>query len=490
MADSFDQFETLLREYISDTVVNLQLKDDDPSWNMMDTFEPDTIGGKRVYDTSASEFPAGYEAQYRVKVQSGGRIASGKFAGNTLAMMGKDKHLAMGQAASALYLDPTLTPLAAWIELRLILKRILGSVTVNHQQVTAQLASTPIEDVGSDYLEDATRRFRSHVVNVWYGAGDATLAQVNKSGGYTVLAADGGTEIVLDNGTYGRFMKGDLIVAGSDDADRTQRTGNISGFMRVVNIDTDSRTIYLQAQAGEGDITLSDDDHLILADTFDFAESTVAASSMVGEGVESLLINSGTYPGSTSPAFTSGLDVAHHSELKSFLQDDESAKINPTMDALTELLDKILDTGRDPPTAFISERSVWTLHAQLERENNALYNVPMGGTFQAAGGVAGPVLSHMEHRFQKFSSIRVRPNSVLGINPSTWRRYMPLGDRTIHWVYGTGPLSGIASIFGPVSTGTQLTELADAPFNAYLQFGCTDPRANFRRLGLNAQRDV
>jgi hypothetical protein len=114
----------------------------------------------------------------------------------------------------------------------------------------------------------------------------------------------------------------------------------------------------------------------------------------------------------------------------------------------------------------------------------------MGATFQAAGGVAGPVLSHMEHKFQKFNSIRVRPNSLLGIAPSTWRRYMPLGDRTIHWVYGNGPLSGIASIFGPVSSGTQLTELADAPFNAYGQFGLTDPRSNLRRLGLNSQRDV
>jgi hypothetical protein len=114
----------------------------------------------------------------------------------------------------------------------------------------------------------------------------------------------------------------------------------------------------------------------------------------------------------------------------------------------------------------------------------------MGATFQAAGGVAGPVLSHMENRFQKFSSKRVRPNSILAINPSTWRKFMPMGDRTIHWVYGSGPLSGFNSVYGPVYSGRQLTELADAPFNAYCQFGCTNPRANFRRLGLRAQRDV
>ncbi len=208
------------------------------------------------------------------------------------------------------------------------------------------------------------------------------------------------------------------------------------------------------------------------------------------EGIESLLINSGTFPGSTSPKFPSGLDVDHHAELKAFITDTSSTPEDPTMESMTILLDKILDIEKAPPTALIGERSLWTLFSQLERDNNTLVQVPMGQTFQAASGVAGPMLSHMEHRFQKFSSIRIREGTVVGINPSTWRKYIPMGDRTIRWVLSNGVFSGAPSIFGPLHDGVQLLETVDAPFDGFVEFGCLDPRANFRRIGLRTQRDV
>lgn len=490
MADSFAQFETLLKEFISPAVTDLRLKDDDVAWNLIGTFAPETVAGKREYDTGTSDFPAGYEAVFKIKVQSGGRVTGGTFLGNTLTMMGKDTHLPMGQAADGRYLDPRKTALRGFIDIRMILKRIRGSVTQNHQQIMAQLAANPVEDVASGGVEDATQRFRGYLMNAFYSNGSASIAQVNASGGYTITETAGGVIVEIDGGSWGRFMKGDLIVAGTNADPRIQAAGAIAGLMRVVTVDQDNRRIRLQSEPGEGDITLTDNDHLMLDGSYDFTAASVAAGSLVPEGSESLLINTGTFPGSTSPVFTSGLDVDHHTELRSFITDTSSAMDDPTMDAVTILLDKILDLDEDPPTAFIGERSMWTLHAQLERENNALVNVPMGQIFQAASGVAGPVLGHQEHRFQRFNSKRIRPNSLLGINPSTWRRYMPMGDRTIHWVYGRGPLAGIQSIFGPVHDGTQLTELADAPFNGFAQFGCLDPRLNFRRLGLKTQRDV
>ena len=121
MADSFVQFETLLREFISPAAIDLEFKDDDPAWNLIGTFQPETVGGSRVFDSTASDFPAGYEAVTKIKVQTGGRVSGGNFSGNTLVMMGKDSHLAMGQAADAKYLDPRKTPLRAYIDIRMIL---------------------------------------------------------------------------------------------------------------------------------------------------------------------------------------------------------------------------------------------------------------------------------------------------------------------------------------------------------------------------------
>jgi len=489
MADAFAQFEILLREHISPAVTDLEFEDDDPSWNLIGTFQPETVGGKRHWDVSAGDYPPGYEARYEIKVQSGGRVAGGTFSGNTMTMMGKDTHLAMGQGLTGKYLDPRYTPLPGYVEINMVLKRIRGSAALNHQMIMADLATKPVDQVAGNAVIDATKRVRGYLLNYVYGNGTPTMAQVNNAAGYTITETAGGVAVAIDFGTWGRFMKGDRIVAGSDADPRVQRAGAINSCMRVVSIDDDLRTIRLQSEPGEGNISLSDNDHLMLADTYDFTAASVAAGTLTPNGYESLLISSGTYPGSVSPMFQSGLDVAHHTELKGYVS-TSSPQINPTMDALTELLDKIADLRKVPPTAMIAERSIWTLHAELERENQAMVMVPMGATFNAAGGVAGPMLSHMENRFTRFSSSRIRPNCVIGINPTTFMKFMPMGDRAIHWVFGSGPLAGYPSIFYPVQEGAQLTELVDAPFNVYAEFGCKDPKSNLRKIGVNAKRDI
>lgn len=491
MAGQFVQFETLLREFISPSIHNLELEDDDPIVSLIGTMNPVTLGGARQFDTGTSEFPAGYEARFRVKVQSGGRVAGGTFAGNSLVMMGKDSHLPNGQAADAKYLDPTMTPLPAWVPISMILKRIKGGVVTSHEQMAAALISQPLDEVAGNAVEDAVRKVRSYSSNAFYSDGTATIAQVNDSTPPTITETAGGVEVTIDAGTFNRFQKGDIIVAGTNANPRVQIAGAINGRMNVVAVDPDLRTIKLQSRPGEGSIVLVDNAHLMLEGTYVFdSTGTNATNSLVPEGAESLLINTGTFPGSTSPKFTSGLNVADHTELKSFINDTTSAQANPTMQEVTLLLDKILDTETVPPSAWIAERSLWTLHSQLEKENNSMVQVPMGATFQASGGVAGPVLSHQEHRFQRFNSSRVRPNSILAIDPKSWMKFMPLGDRAIHWAVGAGGIAGAGSIFRAVTDGTQMTELLDAPFDAYLQFGCMKPRANFRRLGLKTQRDV
>jgi hypothetical protein len=370
----------------------------------------------------------------------------------------------------------------------MILKRIRGSMTKNQQQVIAELASQPVDAIAGEDMVDSTRVLRSYVLNYLYGDGTGAIALVNDSSPTAIDETAGGIAVTIDGGTWGRFNKGDQVVF--TDSSYTLKTGNGSGgatgYARVVSVDGDARTIKIQAEPGVGTITIADNDYILLGETYDFNASSV----LVPNGFESLLINSGVFPGSISPWAVNGLDVGDYTELKAFVAGTDGASEDPTMDAVTELLDKIEEHGYAPPRAWISERGVWTLHAQIERANHGVVQIPMGATFQAAGGVAGPVLSHMEQRFSKFSSKRVRPNCIIAINPDTWMKFMPLGDRTIRWAVGNGALAGYPTIYRPVTSGTRLTELAEAPFDSYCEFGCKNPRANFRRLGLRAQRDV
>lgn len=488
MANAWDQFEILLQEFMAPTAVNLEFEDDDPGWSLMGTMEPVSTAGRRRDKTTTDLNPEGLEARYTIKVQSGGRVAGGTFAGNNVVQMGSDSHLYMGQSASAKYLDPTKTPMSSHVDVILELMRVRGSVTINHQQIEADLAARSVDDVGLEVLEDSTRRLRSYYLNQLYGDGSASVATVGASA--SVLEASP-VEVTLSVGTFARFQMGDLLVAAVNTADpMTLVPGNINGFMRVVDIDTYNRKIKLQSEPGEGTIALTTSHDLLLADSYNFGGASDDVNALTTEGFDSLIDNTGVYPGTKSTRFSSGLNRDDHSYLKGVVVDNSAAQKEPTMALLSEILDNILNGGIAPPTAMIAERSVWTLFSILERESHSMVNVPMGQVFAGAGGVAGPMLQHMEHRFQRFSSVRIRPNAIYGIAPDTWMRFIPLGDRTVRWVLGNGPLAGAGSIFGAIYDGTQLTELADAPFNSYLQFGCKDPRRNFRLLGVKAQRDM
>jgi len=478
--DSFDQFETLLTEFIDSSVIRLVLEDDDPIWAIMDIFKPTSRAGR---DT-ASPPAAGYEASWRVMVQEGGRIAAGSFAGNDLEKMGKNTHLMVGQAASAKYLDPTLTPLDSWIKVFMLLKRAIGSITINEQQILARLASDPVDQVAGDHLRAAASKVRRYMTNGFWGKGTGELAQINDSGLTTIATAAGGTTVTIDGGTFARFGIGDLIQFGTTAEPSVLRSTaqNPKGYCRVVNIDRKDRT--LKVEAVDADLTVADNDRIYLADTYDFnAANHDAAKLNMSEGVDSLLLDSGTFPG------TASLDVDHHSVLKSFITDTTATPVDPTPEEIALLIDAIADAGMPPPEALFFERSGWTRYAQLEREAGAQYVVPQGGAFMASGGVDGPVLQHMGNRFQRFTSVRMPEKTMIGLAPSTWRMFLPIGPKgTIHWAYSTGTRSGHGSIFGPVHSGVQLTELSEAPFNTFFQVGCDNPMRNFRHPGLKVAR--
>lgn len=484
MADSFDQMELLFRESVDDAVIHLELEDDDIAWNLIDTFRPKDSAGRDT-DNAVGSGDAGWFASWRIRVQRGGIVTGGTFSGNTLDQMGADNNLFIGQAADALYPDPANVPMRSYEKIRMALKRLQGNNVINRQQILAQLATEPLEDVAAGHTEDTVAQVRALITAWLYGAGNSTIAQVNNSANIT-LTKGSNTAIPVDAGTAYRFVVGQRYVVGSNADPRVTRGGTAADpvVIRCVDIDTDDRQPYFETEPGSTDLVVQDDDHIMVAGSYDFTASSVANGTRAANGFESLLIKTGNFPGAVNP------DVTKHRHLKSYVVGDEANLVPPTPEIVAELIDKITDAGKRPPSVLIAEQSLWTLYSQLERQAVATYPVPQGGAFMASGGVAGPRISHGEVTFARLASPRIRPGSILGMAPDTWMRFMPLGNKTIKWALAGGGVAGAESIFGPIRSGRQLSELSDAPYDVFVEFGCTDPRRNFRRIGLHSQRTM
>jgi hypothetical protein len=85
------------------------------------------------------------------------------------------------------------------------------------------------------------------------------------------------------------------------------------------------------------------------------------------------------------------------------------------------------------------------------------------------------------------SSSLIAPNTMIGIDPSTFRRFMPLGNKTIRWAMMGGGVAGISGIFRPVFSGSSLTDMSVADCDVYFQLGQINPRRCCRILGVHDQ---
>ena len=484
MADSFDQFELLVREMTSGAVVQADLEGDDVIWNVMDTFDAVDSAGRDTSNALASG-AAGWFAEWRMRVQRGGLVTGGTFAGNTPAVMGADDTLFIGQAADALYPDPAQASMRSYESIRMQLKRIQGTYPINRQQILADLATNPIEKVSVGAVEDIAFLVRSLIEAYLYGSGNATVAQVDNASGYT-LTKGTNTAVTVKTGTAYRFVIGQRYVHGSN-ADPRVTTGSAANpdVFRCVDIDTDTRQPLFEPEPDTaGTIALADSDHIMVHGTYNFTAASVALGSLAANGFESLLIKTGNFPGALFPS------VTDHRHLKSYVTGDESNLVAPTPEVVSEMIDKITDSNMTPPSVLIAEQSLWTLYSILERQGGATYPVPQGGAFVASGGFAGPRISHGDVSFTRLASAKTRPGSIVGLSPDTFQRFMPLGHKTINWALTGGGMAGADSIFGPVRSGRQLSELSDAPFDVFVEFGCDMPRRNFRRIGLHSQRSM
>lgn len=483
MADIFDQIEDVLREYIHGPVRDLRLEvGDDPGFHLLNRMEPVPIGGRHMDGT------AGYEASYRVKIQGAGLLKGGSFDLG-MSQMGVDNELNTGLNSDKLYPDPTTAPLRSHETVDLYLKKQEGVYPLAQEHVHANLLSNPLENFLAGIIEEVVSLTRRYIMNCFYGSGNGTLAQVNASGGYTIGE---GTPVAvkIDAGRPMRFIVGQRYIAGSNVSDEstTQRTwragtANTPGIMRCTAHDMKAAdTVYFESEPGEGNISLSDNDHLVLEGNIVTGAANVDAGQRVPEGNESLLIDSGTFPGTSA-------SVTQHQHFRSFVEGDDTAKVDPTPDILGELVDLIIEIEKPPPVDMISEQSVRTRYGQFERATQAVVQVPQGVQFTPAGGIEAPVFGHFGRAFRWHSSALVRPNAILGIAPETWLKFIPGGNRTIHWAMQRGGVAGAPGIFRPVTVGAALSKILAAEFDLWCEFGCTDPRRNFRRIGLNNARN-
>ena len=496
MADSFDQFELLMREQVSPAAIHLDLPEDDIGWSIMQTMSPVTSAGKDTHNAQGSA-ANGYFAEWRVRVQRGGLVTGGTFGDMATEQMGADNHLYTGSSVLNPYPDPALAALRSYVAIRMALKRIQGVYAINKDQITARLSKEPIEDVVGDVVEDITSLVRGLAVNYLYGDGSAMVAQVNSSSNIT-LTKGSSTAVPVDVGTAFRFVVGQRYVAGSlvsvanyGSSARTVRGGTAADphVFRCVDIDTDTRQPYFETEPGSAaNVVLQDNDAIMLAGTYDFTAANVAAGTKAAQGFESLLISSGNFPGAVHAG--TAMSVTNHRYLKSYVVGDEDNRVSPAPEIIAEVVDKITDASKQPPNAVIGEQSLWTLFSILERQAFAQYPVPQGQQFQANGSVSAPRIAHGTTTFAKFSSPRVREGSIIGLATDTWKKFVPFGDQTIHWLYSSGAMAGTSSVFFPVFSGRQGTAMAQAPFDFYIEFACTDPRRNFRRVGLHSQRSM
>lgn len=484
MADTFTQFEALLLEQVDPSVHNLILEEPtDPMWDLLDTFPAVERMGRPTYEVDDSSAKTDYEASWRVLIQRGGMFSGGTIAGPTVVNM-RGTDLAVGQDTGGTYLDPTKIPMRSYLKIRTYLKRLKGGLVVNRQQIHNDIIANGLESTAMDGVEDAVYQLRKLVSTACYSR-YGIVARVNQAAGATVGETSSRAWLVVDEGTCHRFVIGQRYFFAADNTlpAVTVRAGGGSGTAntaRCVAIDSDESKVLMESDSGEGNISVSNNDYII-----QYGMHNQTSTSYAPNGIPNLLIASGTYP---DTSFT----VTTATELKAFIDDNRSSgapTVNPTPELIALMADKMNEAGKQSPSVVIANPSLWTLYGQLERSANVQYNVPQGGAFTASGQVTGPRVGHGNFSFNRMSSSLCDPNSIEGIEPSTFRRFMPMG-KSIRWAMQQGGVAGVSGIFRPVFSSSQLTDMSVADCDVYLQLGQVDPRRCFRILGVFNQRNV
>lgn len=468
---AFDQFETIIHENMGSAVEDLKQPEiDDPGESFIASMADLGPGGRPTTGD-------GWEASRRIKLSRGGMLTGGEWGGNTIDALGKSDVLPIGQRASAKAPDPERVPLTQYTKLVVKLKRILGIVTVNMGQILADLLGDDLEEVAVGHMEDAAFLVRKHRLVWFYGAGDAVIAEADET--ITIDGTAGGISLKIKAGTFNRFVKGQryMFYTGStwDPGTTTTRKG---GIARCVNIDDNLGEPLFEMEAGEADASLIAGDKIVLAETMTTGSAGVA---LTPHGIENMFAETGEFYGISARE--------DFPELVSFVEGNESALIDPEPDRLAVIVDKLHTAGQRPPDMMISETSLRSQYAYLEKAGYATYVVP-NVMPNPDGGVGTPTFSHGQVFLPWEASAFIRPGMIWGAAKGTVLRFQPGGADNIRWWNSRGPGAGISGIFAPVFDGSRQTELWAAPFETHSEYMATKPKRNFRYVGLRALRQT
>jgi hypothetical protein len=468
--DAFARFDLLVREHLDPAVENLEIdaENQDVLWSLMQSSRNVQKLGRTEAGTP------GYQAKWRVRLQRGGLIEGRAFGDTSIEKMGPDNHLTMGTGIDALSVDPRKAPRRSYIPISSFLRKASGVYTLDQDSIEADLLSEPIEDVAAGAVEDVTVLLRGQASSLMWGAGNGIMGNILGTPTFTETTTVW-TEI--SNAQIYRFVRGQrYVIATSNLSAPRVGTATDPAVVRCTGVDRQALKVAFQVEAGYGNIVCTSGDAIVMKGMYDF----VAGASLACNGVESLLIKTGTFPDTSH-------NVANIPELQAFISGDPAALEDPTPEVVDEILD--LMTAADPmrPPSLIAENSLWTLWSHLERRAHAVSIVPQGGIFTSSGGVQGPVVSNGGRPFIKLTSPKCRPNTIFGLDPATFIRFMP-NDMNVRWRTTQGGAAGVGNIFRAITVGPQLTGTFAADFDTFYQIAQTRPNRNLIRKGLHNQR--
>lgn len=473
MATSFDSFETMLMENVSRSVLHYESPEiDDPMDRMIDTMPGLGKGGRRR--SSAAD---GYVAEVKMKLSRGGAIKGGTFAGHTTSitttgtlMPGYTSASFPGSAVSP---DPLKIPIAKYETITADLKRLLGNVVCDMQKVLADLQANEVEEVAVDYVDDANFQLRNNILSFLYSDGTGMLAKAGNTG--TIAASLGASiSVGVTDGTFRRFIQGQRYELYQSSGWPGTKTLVTNGSDLVLDfIDDNNGNLYF-TRDGAGTVTVAVGDILCLAGTIS------GNNSLVPSGIEYMFKTSGEFFGIA--------DVANIPQLKAYVTDYSAAPVQPEPEVISKEFDKVRRAGKALPTMIISERALLSQYCYLEKAGYATYTVP-NMMPQADGGISGAVFTHGKHVCPWDVSDYIRPGMLWATAPESIKKFMPLSDGglMIRWWNARGSGSGIPGIFVPVNSGTQQTELWQAPFDTSCEFMTDDPKRNVLIKGLLTQ---
>lgn len=496
MADQFSTFASMIPQAIEESYYDGVLPTDDGIWSITQAFKANYQYGRDPYHsiTSATN---GWFHTWRILQQKAGTVQGSTFQSPTIETAGLDTTFPLNEGtANDVYApDPTYVPNRTYFLLTMQLAALTGNLTATRALVEAATISgnADVASMSSDLVDDLAEKLRHTFCVQAYCDGSGVWARVKTAASVTTT----GTIVYLSEGTAQRFIVGDAYVLaahvapanyGSSRRTKVLDANSVGNVMICVDHDLENNAVYFQSPAGrgQGTLTLTAGQDIMPEEMYDFNQATVNAGSRAMEGLESLLITSGTFPGPEAH------NVANRRYLRSHVYGAEGEKNLPSGSMLSAPFMAIKKARQAPPTILLCEEGVYVKFQEIERSSFMTYSVPTAGPFAANGGIGNaPMFTWGTSSASWVSSDLIRPNCVIGVTPSTFSRAMPPRAMAINWVYNTGGGPGVPGPFGPpIMEGKRVGTLMQAPFFTWGQWGCTDPQANFRYLGVVSSSDV